>query len=128
MKELEFSIHSPVFEDFKTDINENIQACMKEVYAGNFEGGEISAKISIELGYGYEHYPATDENGEISDKVYQYRKPVMEHKITLTLKKRHETKGKYNAEGMELKADDDRFILAEVAKAQLSFVDMEGRI
>jgi hypothetical protein len=125
MKKIEIDINSPVFEEYCNSLNKNIISCMRELYAGNFSGGEISTKIGIELENGYEFYTSKDaESGEITEKAYEFLKPTFEHKITLTLKKRHETKGGFN-ERMELKSDGDKFILAEVTKAQLSLFDKE---
>lgn len=125
MKEIEVSINSPIFAEFNENLNEKLLSCMQELYAENFSGGEISAKISIEIVDDCEFYPSTDEHGEITEKAYHFQKPVIEHKITLTLKKRDEVKGVYN-EQLELKRDNERFILTEVKKAQLSLLDTEG--
>lgn len=128
MKEIEVSINSPIFEEFNVNLNNKILSCLEELYAENFNGGEINAKISIELVNDYEHYPTTGNDGEIIEKSYHFRKPTIEHKVTLTLKKKAEVKGIYN-EQLELKRDNEneRFILTEIPKAQLTLLDMEGK-
>lgn len=108
--------------------NSAILQCLRELHKGNFAGGDINAKISIELQSDYENFAVgADEKGKPKYKAYQYKKPDIEYKVTLTLKKRGEAKGSYNPASMELKRDNERFILSEVTKAQLTLDEVEGK-
>ena len=125
MKQIEISLNSPVFEQFNGNLDRAIQQCLSELYEGNFVAGDISAKINIELGSGMEVFAVgEDENGKPKEQAYHYKKPAIDFKVTLTLKKRDETKGSY-VKDLELKRDDERFILSEVTRAQLTLEEME---
>ena len=128
MKKTEVNLHSPVFAEFNENLNQAILQVLLECYEGSFTGGEIAAKISIELESGAEVFPAgEDENGKPKSRVYSYRKPIIVHKVTLTLKRRAEAKGSNN-EPLELKRDgDDRFVLQEITKAQLTLDELGDR-
>ena len=126
MKQTEVNVNSPIFEEFICNLNTAILKCLSEMHADNFSGGDISAKISIEVERACELFPAgLDENGREKTKAYHYKKPAIEHKVTLTLKKREEAKGSYS-EDLELKQDDERFILSEVRRAQMTLEEMGG--
>jgi len=131
--EFEFNLRSPAFEEFNNDLNVAILQCVHEIHNGTFAGGDISAKIGIELINDSEIYVRKGkeiggvEIGEPRKEVYSYKKPVIDYKVTLTLKRRGESKGSYEPVGMELKkGDDERFIMQKVKTAQLSIEDMEG--
>ena len=118
MNHIEISIHSPIFENFLTALDNAILDCVEEIHAENFSGGEIAAKINIEFENAVEFYPT----GEHKEDAYHYKKPNIEHKVTMTLKKREESNGKYN-EPLELIKENDRFILTEPKKAQTSLFE-----
>ena len=125
--EFELNLQSPAFTEFNENLNAAIIACLRELHEGNFVGGDISKKISIELQSDHENFAVgTDEKGKTKFKAYQFKKPDIEYKVTLTLKKRDEAKGSYNPASMELKRDKGRFILSEVTKAQLTLDEVEA--
>ena len=128
-KEFELNLNSPAFSDFCENLNHAILQCLHELYEGNFAGGDIAAKISIDLESDSQYIPTEkkDDAGKTVYKTYHYKKPAIEHKVTITLKKRAETKGEYNPLDMELKQDKKgkRFILSKVQTAQLSLLDTE---
>jgi len=124
-KQFELNLQSPAFEEFNENLNKTILACLRELHAGKFIGGEIAAKISIELQSDSEYFAVgTDDKGKPKYKSYQFNKPEIDHKVTLTLKKRDEIKGTYSPSAMELKQDNGRLILSAVTKAQLSLDDV----
>jgi len=127
MNGIELNINSPVFAEFITNLNMAVIKCLTEITADTFSGGEISAKITIEAENACEVYATgTSKDGVHENELYHYKKPVIEHKVTLTLKKRDEAKGSYNAK-MELKRSEGGFILVEPKTAQMSLEEMEGK-
>ena len=129
-KAFELNLKSQAFTEFCCNFNTAIIECLSELYEGNFEGGDIAAKVSIEIERGVEFFPTTemDENGKIKEKSYHYKKPNIEHKVTLTLKKRAEAKGGYVPHAMELKKDNDQYLLSPVTKAQLSLDELTSDV
>ena len=132
-KGYEFNLSSPAFEEFNNDLNAAILQCVHEIHNGTFAGGDISAKISIELINDSEIYVHKNkeiggvEIGEPRKEIYNYKKPSIDYKVTLTLKRCGESKGSYQPVGMELKKrDDERFVLQKVKTAQMTLSDMEG--
>jgi len=119
------NLDSPAFAVFHRDLNAAIITCLQELYEGGFSSGDISAKISIDMVCQHEEF-YTDEQDNPKIKLYRYRKPVIEHKATVTLKRQAEVKGKYVPDGaVELKKADDTFVLSRVAQAQMSLEETE---
>ena len=116
MKPIEINIDSSVFEELRENINDAMLKCLEEVHQGNFNGGEISIKINIDFDKEQEVLP--------NHKIMHYKKPNIEHKTSLTLKRNLSVKGGYN-EKLALKKDGKRFILERVHEAQLSLEDLE---
>jgi len=127
MKEIEMNINSPVFAEFITNLNMAVIKCLSEITADTFSDGEISAKIIIEAENACEVYATgTSKDGAPENDLYHYKKPAIEHKVTLTLKKREEAKGSYTSK-MELRRDGNGgFILVEPKMAQMSLEEMEA--
>jgi len=122
---MELNIMSPVFAEFLTNLNLAVIECLKETTAGNFSGGEISAKVSIEVVDASEVYAeGTSEDAPRGKELYHYQKPVIEHKVALTLKKHTEAKGSYD-EKMALKQAGKAFVLIKPLMAQMSLEEME---
>jgi len=119
----EINIYSPIFAEFLENINKAIINCLAEVYEGNFSGGDISAKISLELISGSEPYLELVD-GEEKKRYYSYKHPSIEHKVALTLKKKAEAKGGYIEPDQELIFDGERFTLAKVKRAQMTIDEM----
>ena len=125
MKKFELDLRSPAFEKYNKDVDAAIKHLLNEVYAGKFAGGDINVKISIDLMDDFEEFPLKVGSVETGTSTYAYKRPEIDHKITITLKKRAEMKGSYKEKGMELLKDGEQFILSEVTQAQLSLDDME---
>jgi len=127
-KEFALNLQSEAFSEFNQDLNARIIECLGELHDGYFVGGDITAKISIDLRTHYESYPVgIDEQGRQKSKSYKYKRPGIDYKVTLMLKKREESKGSYDTRQMELKKKGDGFMLAEVKQAQLT-LDEVGRL
>jgi len=126
MKGKEISMTSPIFEDFIKNLNNAVNECLHELNAENFSGGDITAKISIELEDAVEVYPESGKGKEATQGRHHYKKPNIEHKVALTLKKKSENKGGYSQQRQELVFDEknNRFILVEVKTAQVTLSEM----
>jgi len=126
-KEFELNLQSPAFKELRFNLDTAIISCLHELYEGNFAGGDITAKINIELESDTEVFSAgTDNEGRPIGKSYSFKKPTIEHNVGLTLKKRVEAKGGYiPGRLMELKRDGEkRFVLSEVTSAQMTLHDV----
>ncbi|MCL2357118.1 MAG: hypothetical protein FWC70_08180 [Defluviitaleaceae bacterium] len=126
--EFTLTAQSDAFKDFNENFNRKITECLYELYHGNFEGGEISAKISIELVDCTRAVHLQDEYGQGASTTKVYRTPQIETKVTLTLKKRTEAKATYSERTLELKFDKEgqRFTLSEVPQIQMKLTDAEA--
>lgn len=123
-KVLEIDIESEIFSYMMQDLNEEIQRCVQKVYDEEFESGEISLKLNIEIPNAYENIPRTDqETGEVMYDTFKYRKPFFEHKITTTLKKQYKQDGQYT-DKRDVKFEDGRYIAVPVKQAQISMYDV----
>lgn len=115
---LDIDIDSPVFEDMLDDVNEEIQRCIQKVYDGDFEAGEISLKLTIELPDALKEIPKVNEYGEIINELYKYKKPRFEHKITTTMKKQFKQEGIFTGE-REVEFVDGKFITIPIEEQQM---------
>lgn len=116
---LEIKLESPVFDGVREKVNSKIEECLKELDAGNFEAGEITVGLKIGLENAYECFPKKDENGENITDFYDYKRPVIKHAVSLTLKKQEKADGKFD-ERRELKRDGDVFLAVPVITPQVS--------
>jgi hypothetical protein len=119
-KVLEIDIKSEIFNSMMFDLNAEVQRCVKKVFDEEFESGEISVKLNIEIPNAYESIPRTDEEtGEVMYDTFKYRKPLFEHKITTTLKKQYKQEGEYT-DKRDVRYEDGKYIAVPVKQAQIS--------
>lgn len=121
-KVLEIDVESPVFYALMDDLNKEIQRCIFKVYNEKFEAGEISLKLSIEIPDAFQTFPKADENGEIINETFKYRKPRFEHKVTSTLKKQFKQEGIYT-EDRDVQYDGVKFVAVPIKEAQMNMFD-----
>lgn len=112
-KVLDIDVESPVFSEMLDNLNEEIQRTIKKVYDKEFESGEISLKLTIEIPKAFKTFGKTDEFGEIINETYSYRSPKFDHKITTTLKKQFKAEGTY-AEEREVQFENGKFVAVPV--------------
>ena len=120
---LDIEIDSPVFNALLSDLNKEIQRCIQKVYDEEFEAGEISLKLAIEIPNGYETIPKTDEYGEIIQETFKYRQPRFEHKVTTTLKKKYVQEGIFT-DKRDVQYQDGKFVAVPIKEAQLRLENM----
>lgn len=123
-KVLEIGMDSPVFNCLLKDLDKEIQRCIKKVYDEEFESGEISLKLSIEIPKAFKTIPKTNEYGELINETYKYRKPLFEHKVTTTLKKQFKQEGIYT-EDRDVKYEDGKFFATPIKDPQICIDDIE---
>lgn len=122
-KILEIDLESAIFNAMKQDLNEELLRVVKKVFDEEFESGEISLKLSIEIPNAYGTFTKTDEDtGELLTETFKYRKPLFEHKITTTLKKQYKQDGTYT-EARDVRYEDGRYIAVPVKQAQMDMFE-----
>jgi hypothetical protein len=115
---LAIDIESPVFNGMLFDLDSEIKRCLQQVYDEDFEGGEITLKLSIELPEASLIIPKAGEKGEMLSDTYYYRKPFFEHKVATVLKKQFKKDGCFTGE-REVQFKDGKFIAVPVDKIQI---------
>jgi hypothetical protein len=121
---LTIDIDSAVFSSLLGDLNGEIQRVIKKVFEGEFESGEISVKLNIEIPDAFKTYARTDDFGDLVNETYKYRRPSFEHKVTSTLKKKYEQKGEFGGE-REVVFLDGEFVARPLKQEQMSIEDYE---
>lgn len=122
-KVLDIDVESPMFDEMRGSLDKQIQKVIQLVYDGNFQSGEISLKLNIELPTHYKTMPEVDsETGEMVEREYKYKRPVFEHKLTTTLKKQFKDEGSYSDE-RDVQLIDGHFIAVPFKKNQISLFD-----
>lgn len=119
---LDIDIESPVFNCLLMDINKEIQRCIQKVYDGEFEAGEISVKLTIELPETFTDIPKENEFGEMVNEIYEYKQPKFEHKVTTTLKKKYTQEGIFTGD-REVEFRDGKYVTVPIYDCQLRLVD-----
>ena len=120
---LDIDIESPIFDEMRGALDKQIQKVIQLVYDGNFQSGEVSLKLNIELPTHYKTMPEVDsETGEMIEREYKYKRPVFEHKLTTTLKKQFKDEGAYS-DGRDVQLIDGHFIAVPFKKNQISLFD-----
>lgn len=121
---LEIDIDSPVFNCLRQDLNKEIKRCVSKVYDEEFEAGEITVKLNLEISNDYKTIPRKNTLGEIVEDTYRYKKPYFKHTVTSTLKKRFKQEGIFTGE-REVIFEDGEFITVPIKDPQMTFDDLE---
>ena len=119
---LTIDIDSPVFASMLGDLNGEIQRVIKKVFDGEFESGEISIKLNIEIPESYKSFARTDSYGELVNDTYKYKRPDFQHKVTSTLKKKYEQKGGFTGE-REVVFLDGEYVARPLIQDQMTLED-----
>ncbi len=121
---LEIDIYSPIFKSMLQDLNLEIRRVIEKVFDKEFENGEISLKLKLNINNEHKEYPKENEFGEIINETYRYRKPYFEHAVSTTFKKNYKQDGVYTEE-KEVKCIDDKYIVVPLAEPQVNMFDRE---
>lgn len=112
-------LNSDIFDEMRTELDSAIVRVVKEIYDGNFKGGDISLKLSIDTETDFTEVP--DGLGGVTNE--PYKKPFFIHSIGVTLQKKDSIKGHYVAEGKQIELMNDKYVLKEVEQAQIDWLD-----
>ena len=119
---LEIDIESPIFNSMLHDLNLEIKRVIEKVYDEEFETGEISLKLKLNIKNEYKEYPKENDFGELFNETYKYRKPYFEHQVSTTLKKQYKQEGVYTEE-KEVKFEDGQYYVVPILEPQTSLFD-----
>ena len=119
---LDIDINSDLFNGLKSDMNEAITNVLLQVYEGKFEAGEVTVKLNIEIQTDYEAYAGVSEIGEKTKEKYKYRKPIFEHKVSVSLKKQFKTEGIFD-EKRDIQILNGKFVAVPIKEAQISLFE-----
>lgn len=121
-KVLEIDIKSPIFNAMLHDLNLEIKRAIEKVYDEEFEVGEISLKLKLNINDEYKEYPKENEFGELVNEMYRYKKPYFEHSISTTFKKQFKQEGLYTEE-KEVKCIDGEYLVVPLKDPQLNMFE-----
>jgi len=122
---LDIDIDSEVFNALRSDLNKEVQRCIKEVFNEEFESGEITLKLNIEIPTGVETIPKKNEFDEMVNETFTYKKPKFEHKITTTLKKQYKQEGVFT-EKRDIQLIGGVYVAVPIKEAQMNIDDLQN--
>jgi hypothetical protein len=120
---LAINIDSEIFNGVRFDLDAEIKRCVRAVYDNDFEAGEITLKLNIEIPNAYDTVFKKDPvTGETMQETYRYRKPHFEHKISTVLKKQYKKDGIYEAR-RDVQFIDGEYVAVPIKEAQMHMDD-----
>lgn len=113
-------VNSPAMESAVKSLDMMLKRCLNQLMEGNFEGGEITLKLDVNVEPSVEWFPTVDKyTGENTSTAYKYRKPSIKHKATMQLKQKDECSGAYTGK-VEIKEIDGDFVVFPIEDRQTS--------
>lgn len=107
-------VNSPAMESAVKSLDMMLKRCLNQLMEGNFEGGEITLKLDVNVEPSVEWFPTVDKyTGENTSTPYEYRKPSIKHMATMQLKQKDECSGAYTGK-VEIKEIDGDFVVFPV--------------
>lgn len=124
---LEMDLESPIFKKMREQLDSAIKDCIKVAYNNEFEGGDITLKLGIELPETYKIIPREDPaTEEMINEKYWFEKPRFKHKVTITLSKKQVLEGQYSEDReVEFDVNDDIFIAKKIDDKQINMFDKQ---
>ena len=111
-------VNSPAMESAVKSLDMMLKRCLNQLMEGNFEGGEITLKLDVNVEPSVEWFPTVDKyTGENTSTPYEYRKPSFKHKATMQLKQKDECSGAYTGK-VEIKEIDGDFVVFPIEDRQ----------
>lgn len=123
-KVLEIDIESPIFSEALKNLNSEIQRVIGQVFNEEFESGEITLKLSIEIPEGYETVPKQGEPGELLTETFKYRKPFIKHNVSTTLKKQYKKDGVYT-DKRDIQFKNGKYVAVPIKEAQMKLFEAD---
>lgn len=90
------AIEEATFNEVRKEINKGIKDCIEGTVSGGPTQGEVLVRIKVAVIEESKTLKIETEDGEMGNYIYKYRKPVISHKVTTTLKKQKKTKGTFD--------------------------------
>ena len=126
-KVLDIDVNSEVFTAAIEDLNVEIQRVIKNVYEGKFQGGEVNLKLNLKIVNATEAYANTDEEGNVIQEIYKYKRPDFSHTVTSSPKKVNKQEGSYSPKReISYDEEEDKFIAKPLFNPQVEFKLEEG--
>lgn len=119
----EVNILNEMFKPMLESADAALKKVMNEVYGENFQGGEITIKLKIEIPEDYQEIPTVNDDGEIIPIKYRYKTPVFDYKVNTTLNKKYKADGSYRT-NKELIEEDGVFKLRPLEEHQVKMDDV----
>lgn len=123
-KNIEIDISSSLFEPMLRDLNKEIKRLTEKIYKEEFEAGDITLKLSLNILEGRKEIPVEDEYGYQDSEIYWYKQPEFKHSVSTSLKKQFKQKGSVAPEA-EIKLINDEYLLIPIEEPQLNFLEKE---
>lgn len=122
---LNVDLDSPLFENMRGELDEQIKKVLLKAYNKEFASGDISLKLTLAVPTSYKDFPVESKiPGEPPVmKSYKYKSLQFKYNITTTLKKVDKFDDEYCG-NKELKKDDSgEFVEVPVKDPQMSMFD-----
>lgn len=123
LKEKSLDIRSEMFAPLLDEMQQQIIDAVTAIETGAVDAGSISAKLDISI-ESKTRFVACDKDNKFEEKPFDYKMPVVDYSTKLTLKKEDSQKGKIEEENLELVCINDKWILRELEKQQMSIEDV----
>lgn len=114
----EVTIYAEMFKPMLDNADAALKRVLNEVYGENFQGGEITIKLKVEIPEDYKNIPTVNDDGEIVPIRYVYKTPAFDYKVSTTLNKKYKTDGSYKSD-KELFEEDGVFLIKEIDDPQI---------
>jgi len=119
---LTIDIQSPVFSSMLGDLNGEIQRVIEKVFEKEFISGEITVKLNLEIPEAFKEFAREDDDGQLINECYKYRRPEFQHKVTSVLKKKYEQKGEFSGE-REVMLVNGEYVASPLKQEQMCIED-----
>lgn len=124
LKERSLDIRSELFAPLLDEMQNQLIDCLHAIETGVVDSGRITASLDVNIESEMRDVVCDAGNG-IESKLLEYKKPVFEYSTKLALKKEDSQKGTLEEDGAELVCANDRWVLRELARQQMSIDDIE---
>lgn len=120
-------IDNPAFADALNDLDERIKVILDKVYDGKeFKSGDITLKVTLGVDDREKEYPALKQ-GQIINKLYEYKGLNVKYNITTTLKKMEKGGGEYESIKELVKKGKGEYVEVPVMNSQMNMFDGGGK-
>lgn len=112
----EITFESIPFKEIRPSLDSAIRNVIKNVYEGNFSGGEITLKIKVSI---EDTTTYIDTPGVPDGMPYDFKRPVFDNLVTTTLKKVEKEESSFGSNKVEIRETEDSYALFEIPSNQM---------